>query len=108
MKRVVAPVKKRHARWDGVPSLSHDFAEKRKAALARAQSAVKSARFRALTLEIAAWLETGAWTNPQDDLVRDRGDMPIEVAAAEQLDRRWKKIRKKGKAIGAARCEEPP
>ena len=99
MKRVVAPVKQRHARWDGVPSLSHELAEKHKAALARAQSAVTSARFRALTLETAAWLETGAWTNPRDDLVRDRGDIPIEVTAAEQLGRRWKKIRKKGKAV---------
>jgi triphosphatase len=99
MKRVVAPVKQRHARWDGVPSLSHELAEKHKAALARAQNAVTSARFRALTLEIAAWLEAGAWTNPRDDLVRDRGDIPIEVSAAEQLGRRWKKIRKKGKAV---------
>jgi triphosphatase len=99
MKRVVAPVKQRHARADGVPSLSHELAEKRKAALVRAQSAVTSARYRALTLEIAAWLETGAWTNPRDDLVRDRGDIPIEVSAAEQLGRRWKKIRKKAKAI---------
>jgi len=99
MKRVVAPVKQRHARWDGVPSLSHELAEKREAALARAQNAVRSARYRALTLEIAAWLETGEWTDPRDDLVRDRGDVPIEVCAAEQLGRRWKKIRKRGKAI---------
>jgi triphosphatase len=99
MKRVLAPVKKRHARWDGVPSLSRDFAERHEAALARAQNAVKSARFRALTLEVAAWLETGEWAKPQDDLVRDRGDLPIEVAAAEQLNRRRKKIRKRGKAL---------
>ena len=99
MKRVVAPLKKRHARWDGVPSLSEELAEKREAALARAQDAVKSPRFQALTLEIAAWLETGAWTNPRDDLVRNRGDIPIEVSAAEQLSRRWKKIRKEGKAV---------
>ena len=99
MKRVVAPLKKRHARWDGVPSLSEELAEKREAALARAQDAVKSPRFQALTLEIAAWLETGVWTNPRDDLVRNRGDIPIEVSAAEQLSRRWKKIRKKGKAV---------
>ena len=99
MERVVAPVKQRRARWNGVRSLSHELADKREAALERAQNAVKSARYRALTLEIAAWLETGEWTNPQDDLVRDRGDVPIEVSAAEQLGRRWKKIRKKGKAV---------
>jgi len=85
MKRVVAPVKKRRARWDGVPSLSHELAEKREAALSRAQDAVKSARFHALTLDIAAWLETGDWTEPRDDRTRDLGQVPIEVSAARQL-----------------------
>jgi inorganic triphosphatase YgiF len=98
-RRVVAPVMKRRARWDGIPSLSRELAEKREAALARAQDAVRSARFRALTLEIAAWLEIGDWTRPQDDLVRDRGDVAIEITAAEQLNRRWKKIRKRGEAL---------
>jgi triphosphatase len=99
MKRVVAPVKKRRARWDGVPALSQELAEKREAALARAQDAVQSTRSRALTLDIAAWLEAGDWTRLRDDLVRDLGDMPIEVSAARQLSRRWKKIRRRGKAI---------
>jgi inorganic triphosphatase YgiF len=99
IKRVVAPMMKRHARWSGIPSLLQELAEKHAAVLTRAQNAVRSARSRALTLEIAAWLEIGEWTKPQDDLVRDRGDIPIEISAAEQLNRRWKKIRKKAKAL---------
>ena len=59
VKRVVAPVQRQRARWDGMPSLSHELAEKREAALARAQDAAKSARFRTLTVEVAAWLEAG-------------------------------------------------
>ena len=93
----VAPMKRRH--WRGMPSLSHEIAERRDAALKRAQDVVKSARFRSLTLDLTAWLETGQWTNPQDDLVRDRGDLPIAVYAAEQLTRRWRRVRKKGKAL---------
>jgi triphosphatase len=99
MKRVVTPVKMRRTRWDGVPSLSRELVERREAALMRAQTAVTSARFRALTLETAAWLEVGQWTKPQDDLVRDRGDVAIEIAAAEQLMERWRKIRRKGKKL---------
>ncbi len=99
VKRVLAPVQRQHARWDGVPSLSHELAEKREAALARAQDAVKSARFRMLTIEVAAWIEAGHWTKPQDKLARDRGDLSIAVSAAEQLARRWRKVRKKGKAL---------
>ena len=97
--RVVAPMKGQRRRWGGMPSLSREFAERRDAALARAQDAVRSARFRALTLDVAAWLQAGQWATPQDDLVRDRGDLPIAVFAAEELTRRWRKLRKKGKAL---------
>jgi triphosphatase len=98
--RVVAPVRaRRHAQWGGMPALSREITDKREAALARAQDAVTSARFRALTLELAAWIEAGQWRTPQDDLVRDRGSLPISVSAAEELTRRWRKVRKKGKAL---------
>jgi triphosphatase len=99
MTRVVAPVKRRHARLGGLSSLSRDVAQQRDAALARAQDAVRSARFRMLTLEIAAWLEDGQWTRPKEDLVRDRGEVPIENAAAAQLRRRFRKIRKRGRRL---------
>jgi triphosphatase len=99
LSRVVAPMKRRHRRWRGMPSLSHEFAERRDAALSRAQAAVQSARFRALTLDVAAWLEAGLWRKPQDDLVRDRGDLPIEIFALEQLARRWRKVRKKARRL---------
>jgi triphosphatase len=96
--RVVAPMRKRR-RWRGMPSLSREIAERRDAALKRAQDAVQSARFRSLTLDIAAWLETGQWTNPQDDLTRDRGDVSITAYAADELRRRWRKVRKQGKSL---------
>jgi inorganic triphosphatase YgiF len=97
--RVVAPMKRHRRRWRGMPSLSQEFAERRDAAVARAQEAVQAARFRALTLDLAMWLEAGMWTNPQDDLVRSRGDLPIEFFASEQLARRWRKVRKKGRLL---------
>ncbi len=97
--RVVAPMKRQRRRWRGMRSLSHEFAERRDAALSRAQAAVQSARFRVLALDVAAWLEAGQWRNPQDDLVRDRGDLPIEMFALEQLARRWRKVRKKGRML---------
>jgi triphosphatase len=97
--RVVAPVRRRHSRLEGISGLSRDLTQQRAAALARAQEAVRSPRFRALTLDIAAWLEAGEWTRPQDDLVRDRGDVAIETSAAEQLTRRFRKIRKQGKKL---------
>jgi CHAD domain-containing protein len=97
--RVVAPARRRHSQLEGVSSLSRDLTQQRAAALARAQDVVRSPRFRALMLEIAAWLEVGQWTQPQDDLVRDRGDVAIEASAAEQLTRRFRKIRKRGRML---------
>jgi inorganic triphosphatase YgiF len=97
--RVVAPMRKRGRRWRGMPSLSREIAERRDAALRRAQDAVDSSRFRMLMLDVAAWLEAGHWTVPEDDLVRDQGDLSIVDFAAEQLARRWRKVRKKGRAL---------
>jgi inorganic triphosphatase YgiF len=99
MNRVVAPVSKRRGNWRGMPSLSQEITERRDAALKRAQEAVQSARFRALTLEVGAWLQGGQWTAPQDDLVRGQGDLPVGDFAAEQLARRWRKVRRKGKKL---------
>jgi inorganic triphosphatase YgiF len=100
MNRVVKPLKKKgDARRDGVPALLHELAEKRKAALERVQNAIASARFRSLTLEVAAWLEIGNWMKPEDDLVCSPGEVPIQSFAADQLARRWRKVRKKGKAL---------
>ena len=99
VKRVLAPMKSQRRRWRGMPSLSREFAERRDAALSGARAAVQSARFRALTLDVAMWLEAGLWTNPRDDLLRDRGDLPIEIFASEQLARRWRKVRKKARAL---------
>jgi triphosphatase len=99
VKRVVAPTKKKGAHWPGLSSFSHRLAQKRELALERAQNAVCSSRFRALTLEVAAWLEAGQWRTPEDDLVRDRGDLSIAAFAAAELKRRRRKVRKKGKGL---------
>jgi CHAD domain-containing protein len=100
LNRVVAPAKRRRRRWRGMPSLSQELAERRNAALARAQDAVQSPRFRALTIDMAVWLQAGLWTSPHDDLVADQGDLSIEMFASEQLRRRWRKVRKRGKVLG--------
>ena len=97
--RVVKPVRQRRSGWDDIPKLSQQFAGQRTAALAHAREAIASERYRLLKIEIAAWLETGQWAAPQDDLVRDRGELPIEIFAAEQLSLRRRKLRKRAKSF---------
>ena len=97
--RVVAPIGKQHMRLAGMRSLSNDLADRRSAAIARASAAASSPRFHALTRNIVAWLQTGGWREPHDRLVRERGEAPIETMACDQLNRRWKKIRKRGRLL---------
>jgi triphosphatase len=99
LSKVVAPLQKHHARLAGMRSLSRDLAERRDAAISRATEAVASKRFRDLTLDVAAWLETGGWREPRGKQLRERGETPIEVVARAQLSRRWKKIRKRGRRL---------
>src|SRR5207248_2280486 len=80
----------------GVGVLTRELQEKREEAFARAVAAIESARFRALVLDTAAWIETGDWTRNTDDLARILREEPIAVPAVAQLRKRWKKLLKSG------------
>jgi triphosphatase len=97
--RVIKPVRQRRSGWDDIPRLSQQFAGQRVAALARAREAIGSERYRLLKIEVSAWLEIGEWLAPQDDLVRDRGELAVETFAAEQMSLRRRKLRKRAKSF---------
>jgi triphosphatase len=99
LKRVVEPARRNHARLMGMRRLSDDLADQRRSSEEKARNAVQSERFRHLLLAVATWLEIGNWRHPRNDLLRERGDTPIVVSAAEQLRRRSKKIRKRGRLL---------
>jgi triphosphatase len=105
LSKVVAPLKKHHARLPGMRGLSRDLADRRKAAAARAVEAVASKRFRDLALDVAAWLETGGWRQPRNRQARERGEAPVATVAAAQLSRRWKKLRKRGRQLAKLDAE---
>ena len=67
---------------------------------------MQSGRYRNLGIEIAAWLEAGAWHDADDDGVHELDAKPIEIHAAEQLARRRKKIVKKSKALDRLDAEQ--
>ena len=73
-------------------------------AYARAEAAVDSARFRALAIDAAAWLEAGAWTvDKRLEKIRDR---PAAAFAAQALDKRRRRIRKDGRDLAALNPED--
>jgi inorganic triphosphatase YgiF len=68
-------------------------------AYAQVEAAVDSARFRALALEAAAWLEAGSWTtDPSLAKARERAAADF---AARALDARRRGIRKDGRDLAA-------
>jgi inorganic triphosphatase YgiF len=99
IKRVLKPASDGKPNGPGVAVLARDLRKRREDAFARAHVAVESARFRALVLDTAAWIEAGAWTRSGDDLVRALRERPIGPAAAEELRRRRKKILKRGREL---------
>lgn len=73
-------------------------------AYAQADAAVDSGRFRALAIDVAAWLEAGAWTtDPRLEKTRDRAAADF---AARALDKRHRRIRKDGRDLAALSAED--
>ena len=96
LKGVVTPATAGKSRHPGMATLTCDLRRKRREAFGRARSAIESDRFRALVLDVAAWIEAGDWTRKADKLARATRDQPIATAAAAEMQRRRKKIMKLG------------
>ena len=66
----------------------------REAAYAQVLDALGSERLRTLMIDIVGWIETGAWRE-QNDMAR----LALPEYARSQLDKRWRKVKKGGKAL---------
>jgi triphosphatase len=99
MERVVKPVAEADHKTRGVSELRDDVMEVRNAELARARSVIDSARFRTLALDVASWIETGDWMHANDARKDPSRKGTIVETAAEQLNRRWKKLVKLGRRL---------
>lgn len=100
MKRVVKASQRtgaaRRGKTPGLGAVITDFHKRRAEAMERAAQVVDSARFRRLTVDTTAWIETGDWTNRKDVFNSDCKDYRAADAAADELRRRRKKICKRG------------
>jgi triphosphatase len=83
----------------GLAALLKDLRQRRAQAYARVGSACNSYRFRDLVLNTAAWIEVGDWTRNGDELARALRRRSIVETAADELQRRWKNIHKRGKHL---------
>jgi len=75
-------------------ALRQKLAAERDKAYRRVLKALASARARALMLRLALWLELGGWR------FKPRAARPVGELAERQLDRQWRKVRRRGAALG--------
>src|SRR5579871_1915597 len=98
---VMLPLRREYREEAGLQSLYRSYSAQRARAYERARQAANSVRFRALMLELAAWIETGPWTMNQNEPARIARGRPIESFAVEELTRRRRKVKKEGKRLTA-------
>jgi triphosphatase len=96
---VLAPMRDQRSGRPGVPGLVRDFERRRVRAHKETVASVKSARFRELVLNTAEWIECGPWTEGDNDLLRLRREQNVLVHAREEIARRRRKLRRKGKSL---------
>jgi inorganic triphosphatase YgiF len=96
---VMKPLRKQHPGHRGLQSLHRSFSRQRLQEYQRASEAVQSGRFRKLLIDTFAWIEVGEWATTTDHEARLRRERPIEEHAADQLRRRRKKVRKRGREM---------
>jgi CHAD domain-containing protein len=103
---VIKPLRKQRDDIPGFASVARIFERERLKSYRQVQAAVQSARFRTLIADTTAWVEGGPWSKSADMPFAARRDEPIETLAAEQLSRRRKKIRRRGREIGNLDAEQ--
>lgn len=82
-------------------ALENDLQSRRRAAFARAKTALDSERYRKLVLECVFWLAGGDWLTSRDPFVVARRDIVVSDLAAGELTRRTCKIIKQSKKLEA-------
>src|SRR5262249_56404090 len=81
---VLRPFGEQHKHNADFPSLYRDFEQRRAEAFERAVDAVGSDRYRDLLIELAAWIEAGAWSHTDGQPPPAAHERPIEIHAGEQ------------------------
>jgi inorganic triphosphatase YgiF len=84
---------------EGLAGLGRCLLRAQTDAYERALAAVRSQRCGLLLVETAAWIETGAWSRPEDPVLAQFGATPIREFAAGSLDHLRRVVRRRGKGF---------
>ena len=96
---ILEPAGDRHGNDEGFQSLLAAYRERRGEAYRKVQETIESPRFINGILATAAWIQAGDWLQDKSKAVRQRRKQPVAALAEDQIDRRWKKVIKRGKHL---------
>lgn len=95
--RAVRPDAERDDPSPGIAEFAARLETDRAGAYERTIKALESAEFRALMLDILAWIEAGPWLTRDDPL--DLRARPVEAFAADALDALRRKVKRRGRRL---------
>ena len=95
------PAAERFHDQEGLAELGKRLHETRGKAYDRALKALESPRYLTLTLDLAAWLDSGAGRDPHAPLHAARAGAPVIAYAEKSLDRLHRQIKRRGKDLKA-------
>jgi len=96
---VLRPFSRRHPEDKGFAALIRSYTRWRTKAYERAIQAITSDEFRKFTIECAAWIEAGHWTDRNVHSNNNGLAGSINVYAAHQIARRRKKLLRRGRQL---------
>jgi inorganic triphosphatase YgiF len=103
--QTLEPARDRHGGDKDFERLVAQYEERREQAYAKVLETVVSPRFLIGVIDTAAWAQTGEWLSLGGD-VRDARERSVVDHAEEELTRRWRKIRKRGRKLAILEPEE--
>src|SRR5437763_10999041 len=92
--QVLDPVREKYQADPEFNGICREFERRRAEAFGRAKDAIRSERYRQFLIDVAAWIQTGDWARAGRKGGRPEPERDIKTYAAEQLNRRRKKILK--------------
>ena len=96
---VLRPFRRRHPEDKGFAALIGSYTRRRTKAYERAIQAITSDEFHKFTIECAAWIEAGHWTDNNGPANNKGLAGSINVYAAHQIARRRKRLLRRGRHI---------
>lgn len=93
------PAAERFHDQEGLAELGKRMHAVRGKAYDRAMKALDSPRYLVLTLDLTAWLDSGAWRDPAGPLYAARAGAPICALAEAALDRLRRQIKRRGRKL---------